>query len=296
MLINLQSIIVDQPISGLSGVSFNKCTTLADVLAMLAAGGGGLGPQGDPGPAGPIGATGAPGPAGVSVIGAALVDVSGATHLVLTLSDGSTLDAGAIPCCTETAPVAANQRCYAYGYGIWGGVANKWLDNSAFTSEAPTPFFPAALTVVGGYLKLVGSPSAQPLTLPSPTSLTLSGPALLVDKFVGIGLGLAALDQLINSIPEFATYGITFHAGRNPYWAVDYNTMVVEDLGLVFRDSSNGGARSTDYVLRVGGPEGSPGAGDAFLPPTTQAEAEDPSNSIYDLNNLYQSETVCITL
>lgn len=291
MLINLQSIIVDQPISGLSGVSFNKCTTLADVLAMLAAGGGGLGPQGDPGPAGPIGATGAPGPAGVSVIGAALVDVAGVTHLVLTLSDGSTLDAGAIPCCTETAPVAANQRCYAYGYGIWGGVANKWLDNSAFTSEAPTPFFPAALTVVGGYLKLVGQ-AAQPLTLPSPTSLTLSGPALLVDKFVGIGLGLAALDQLINSIPEFATYGITFHAGRSPYWAIDWNTTVVEDLGFVFRDSSNGGARSTDYLLRVG----AAGTGDAFLPPTTQAEAEDPTNAIYDFGNLYTSETTCISL
>lgn len=40
MITNLQSIIVDQPIPGLTGVSFTKCTTLADVLAALAAGSG----------------------------------------------------------------------------------------------------------------------------------------------------------------------------------------------------------------------------------------------------------------
>jgi len=40
MLINLHSIIVDKPIPGLSGVTFNKCTTLADVLAALITQGG----------------------------------------------------------------------------------------------------------------------------------------------------------------------------------------------------------------------------------------------------------------
>ncbi|MCE7980366.1 MAG: hypothetical protein DYG89_04180 [Caldilinea sp. CFX5] len=40
MLINLHSIIVDKPIPGLTGVTFNKCTTLADVLAALITQGG----------------------------------------------------------------------------------------------------------------------------------------------------------------------------------------------------------------------------------------------------------------
>jgi hypothetical protein len=40
MLVNLQSIIVDKPIPGLTGVAYNKCTTLADVLAALAGQGG----------------------------------------------------------------------------------------------------------------------------------------------------------------------------------------------------------------------------------------------------------------
>jgi hypothetical protein len=208
-------------------------------------------------------------------------------------------DCGAAVCCavvmptpTPTpTPVAANRRCYAYGRGVWGAIANKWIDNAAFTSEVPNAFFPASLTVVGGYLKKVGQ-AAQPLTLPSPASAILSGAAMLVDKGVGIGLGLQALDQLINSIPELAANGIAFHAGYNPYFALDYNTTVIEDLGLVFRDSSNGGLRSTDYVLRVG----SSGYGDSFLPPTTRAAAEDPANAIYALANLSQSETACIGL
>lgn len=36
MLINLQSIVIDKPIPGLTGVAFGRCTTLADVLAALA--------------------------------------------------------------------------------------------------------------------------------------------------------------------------------------------------------------------------------------------------------------------
>lgn len=188
-------------------------------------------------------------------------------------------------------PLAANRRCYAYGRGVWGGISNKWIDNAAFTSEVPNAFFPAWLTLVGGYIKLVGQ-AAQPLTLPSPASAILSGAAMLVDKGVGIGLGLLALDQLINSIPELGANGITFHAGYDPYFALDYNTTVIEDLGFVFRDSSNGDLRTTDYVLRVG----ATGYGDAFSPPVTQGEAEDPSDVIYDPVNLYQSETVCISL
>lgn len=205
---------------------------------------------------------------------------------------------GTVVCCQTVTtpaptptPVVANQRCYAYGRGVWGGIANKWIDNAAFTSEVPNAFFPASLTVVGGYIKLVGQ-AAQPLTLPTPASAILSGAAMLVDKGVGIGLGLLALDQLINSIPELSANGITFHAGYNPYFALDYNTTVIEDIGLVFRDSSNGGARTTDYVLRVG----NSGYGDALLPPTTRAAAEDPANAIYEPANLYQSETVCIGL
>lgn len=210
---------------------------------------------------------------------------------------------GVVVCCQPATPptptptpVAAGalwaQRCYAYGKGVWGAIANKWIDNAAFTSEVPTAFFPASLTLVGGYVKKVGQ-AAQPLTLPTPASAILSGPALLVDKGVGIGLGLLALDQLINSIPELGANGVVYHAGRNPYFAVDYNTTVIEDLGLVFRDSSNGGLRSTDYVLRMG----AAGWGDAILPAmTTRANAEDPTNAIYDPANLYQSETVCINL
>lgn len=206
---------------------------------------------------------------------------------------------GAAVCCAVVTPtptppptpVAANRRCYAYGRGVWGAVANKWIDNAAFTSEVPTAFFPASLTLVGGYVKLAGQP-AQPLTLPTPSSVTLTGPAALVDKGVGIGLGLAALDGLINSISELAANGITFHAGYNPYFALDYNTTVVEDVGLVFRDSSNGGLRTSDYVLRVG----SSGFGDTFTAPVTRAEAEDSASAIYDLANLSQSETPCISL
>ena len=97
---------------------------------------------------------------------------------------------------------------------------------------------------------------------------------------------------MINSIPELGANGITFHAGYNPYFALDYNTTIVEDLGLVFRDSSNGGLRTTDYVFRVGNTS----YGDALLPPTTRTAAKDPTNAIYDPANLYQSETVCITL
>lgn len=40
MLINLHSIIIDKAIPGLSGVAFNKCTTLADVLAAIITQGG----------------------------------------------------------------------------------------------------------------------------------------------------------------------------------------------------------------------------------------------------------------
>lgn len=288
----LQTIIVDQPIPGLTGINFTKCTTLADVLAALATN------SGAPGPTGPIG------PTGISVTNATITTVAGVSHLIITLSDGTTLDAGELPCCTPITPPAANQRCFAYGAGIWGSDNNKWLNNSAFTAEVPFPFFPASLTLIGGYIKRVGvpvgetstvssvEPLAEPLTLPTPASLILSGAAQLIDKFVGIGLGLYALDQLINSIPEFATYGITFHAGRSPYWAIDYNTTVVEDLGLVFRDWSNNGTRSTDYVLRVG----AAGYGDAFIPPVTQAEAEDPTHANYDLANLSQSETLCVAL
>jgi hypothetical protein len=187
----------------------------------------------------------------------------------------------------------ANHRCFAYGPGIWGGDPNKWIHNSAFTTEVPAPFFPAALTLIGGYLQPVGAP-AQPLTLPAPASLILSGPAYLVDKGIGIGLGLLALDQLINSLPEFAAYGITFHAGRNPYWAIDYNTTVIADLGLVFTDSSNNGLRSTAYVLRTG----AAGYGDAFISTaTTPAQAQDPATLIYSFaDTLYVSETPCIAL
>ena len=294
-IMHISCIIVDQPIAGVTGISFNKCTTLAEVLAVIANASGGPGPQGPAGPTGPAGADGADGATGLSVTAATLVNVAGVSHLHFTLSDGSTLDAGAVTCCPTTTRLVPGtpgaRRCYAYGYGVWGSAVGKWLSNSAFTDEVPTPFFPASLTLVGGYLQLVGQ-AAQPLTLPTPASLTLSGAAQLVDKFVGIGLGLVALDQLVNSIPEFAANGITFHAGRSPFWALDYNTTVVEDLGLVFRDSSNGGARSTDYLLRVG----VAGYGDGFFPPMTQAEAEDPTHSNYDLANLYQSETVCINL
>lgn len=297
MVVNLHSIIADQPIPGLTGINFNKCTTLADVLAALAAqqSNGMPGPAGPQGFAGAIGPIGPIGPIGISITSATIVKINSEDRLVLTLSNGNTLDAGVLPCCTTTPPLAAGapgaRRCYAYGRGVWGAIANKWINNAAFTDEVPTPFFPASLTLVGGYLKRV-SAAAQPLTLPTPISLTLSGPALLVDKFVGIGLGLLALDGLINSIPELAANGITFHAGYNPYFALDYNTTVIEDIGLVFRDSSNGGLRTTDYVLRVG----NSGYGDALLPPTTRAAAEDPTNTIYNPANLYQSETVCISL
>lgn len=293
MVVNLHSIIADQPIPGLTGINFNKCTTLADVLAALAAqqSTGVPGPAGPPGPQGLTGAIGPTGPTGISITSATIATISGEEHLILTLSNGATLDAGILPCCATTLRPVANRRCYAYGRGVWGANANKWINNAAFTDEVPTPFFPASLTLVGGYVKRVGQ-SPQPLTLPTPSSLTLSGPALLVDKFVGIGLGLLALDQLINSIPELGANGITFHAGYNPYFALDYNTTIVEDLGLVFRDSSNGNLRTTDYVLRVGNSS----YGDALLPPTMRAAAENPANAIYAPTNLYQSETVCITL
>lgn len=250
---------------------------------------GAIGPQGSTGATGATGKTGPTGPAGVSVTNATLRFQNGATHLMLTLSDNHTIDAGVI-CCTPPQP-APNRRCFAYRVGVWGAAPNKWLANTTFTDELPDfPFFPASLTLIGGYIKLVGDPTPYALTLPTPATYTLSGPAQLIDKYVGIGFGLAALDQLINRIPELAASGVTFHAGYNPYFAIDYNTTVVEDLGLVFRDSSNGGHRTTTYVIRVG----STFVGDSFTGPIAAGHAEDPTSDCYLPANL--TESVCISL
>lgn len=54
---------------------------------------GPVGPQGSTGPAGAQGPAGQPGPAGVSITGASVDD---AGHLILTLSDGQTIDAGSV--------------------------------------------------------------------------------------------------------------------------------------------------------------------------------------------------------
>ena len=56
---------------------------------------GATGPQGDPGPTGP------PGPAGISVTNVQVVEVAqNECHLIVTLSDGTQIDAGAVDCPT----------------------------------------------------------------------------------------------------------------------------------------------------------------------------------------------------
>lgn len=57
---------------------------------------GSPGANGSPGPAGPSGANGSPGPAGPSGVGVRSVQIVNG-HLMVTLSDGSTQDAGPVP-------------------------------------------------------------------------------------------------------------------------------------------------------------------------------------------------------
>jgi len=227
---------------------------------------------------------------GTSIV-RSVMGVLSAVPIVLTKCDGTIFDVLVDRVAVCAAAPNPDRRCFAYGTAIWGSEPLKWLDNAAFTVEVIPLFFPASLTLIGGYIKRFGQPVA-PLTLPFTKTLILTAPAVLIDKWVGTGLGLAALDALVNSIPEFAAYGIVFHAGYLPYWALDYDSAVIEDLGFVLRDSSNGGLRSSDYVIRVG----AFGYGDEFTDPVTQAEAEDSASLIYAFSELRTSLMTCVSL